>query len=441
MNKLKIAVIGSGIAGLSAAWLLSKKHQVTLYEAASHFGGHANTIDVDTPQGSTPIDTGFIVYNEANYPNLTALYQHLEVETYQTEMTFALSLNNGAYEYSGTGLNGLFGQRRNFLRRRHWQLLADLTRFFRHAQRQVAEHPEGMSLGHFLSFEGYSDVFVKDHIIPMGAAIWSTSMTEMLNYPARSFIDFYANHNLLELISRPIWRTVQGGSRNYVQRMIDDGGFEVLQNNSAARVVRHPSYVHITDENGVSRPFDHVVIATHADHALKLLDQPSAREAQLLEPFKYQENIAILHRDLRLMPQRKRLWSSWNYLKQSSDVDSDLCVTYWMNRLQKLTTTTDLFLTLNPYDEIHPKAVEASFVYEHPVFDAEALKAQKQLGALQGSNRTWFCGSYFGYGFHEDGAQSGLAVAEMLGDVKRPWQVENESGRITLPTPNIVAAE
>lgn len=441
MDRLKIAVVGSGIAGLSAAWLLSKQHQVTLYEAEGHAGGHANTVDVQSGKDHVAVDTGFIVYNEANYPNLTALYQHLDVATHNTEMTFALSVNSGDYEYSGTGLNGLFGQRRNMLNRRHWQLLFDLTRFFRDARKQIANHPDHMSLGNFLAYEGYSDVFIEDHIVPMGAAIWSTNMAEMLEYPARSFVDFYANHGLLELISRPVWRSVHGGSRTYVQRMIEDGGFEVLRNNRATRVVRHPNYVHITDERGIARPFDHVVIATHADQALALLDQPDPLEARLLSPFSYQENTAVLHRDTRWMPKRKRLWSSWNYLKQNDAADSDLCVTYWMNRLQHLNTDTNLFVTLNPFDEIHPKTVEASFVYEHPVFNAETMAAQKNLGALQGTNRTWFCGSYFGYGFHEDGAQSGLAVAEQLGGVRRPWNVANESTRIALPLAEVEAAE
>ena len=441
MSKLRIAVIGSGISGLSAAWLLSKQHQVTLYEANQYIGGHANTVDVDTPRGPVAIDTGFIVYNDANYPNLTALYQHLGVETHETEMTFALSLNNGAYEYSGTGLNGLFGQRRNMLSRRHWQLLLDLARFFRTAQSRIGNHSDGTTLGHFLAYEGYSTTFVEDHIVPMGAAIWSTSMAEMLNYPARSFIDFYANHGLLGFINRSAWRSVTGGSRSYVERMIKDGGFEVLRNIRAERIVRHANYVHITDARGASRPFDHVVIATHADQALKLLDQPDTLETNLLEPFTYQENIAVLHRDSRWMPKRKRLWSSWNYHKGGAISDDNLCVTYWMNSLQKLKSDTNFFVTLNPSQEIHPKAVDRSFVYEHPVFNARTSEAQRHLHSLQGHKRTWFCGSYFGYGFHEDGAQSGLAVAEQLGGVRRPWNVDNESGRIVLPSAKIEAAE
>lgn len=441
MDRLKIAVIGSGISGLSAAWLLSKNHQVTLYESAGHVGGHANTVDVETPDGPIAVDTGFIVYNEANYPNLTALYDHLGVETHPTDMTFALSMNNGGYEYSGSGMNGLFGQRRNVVNLRHWQLLSDLTRFFRNAQQQVAGYPDSISLGQFLLNERYSKAFVQDHIVPMGAAIWSTSIAEMLNYPARSFVDFYANHSLLELGNRPAWRTVKDGSRKYVERMIADGGFEIQRGNGACRISRHPAFVHITDERGVSRPFDHAVVATHADQALGLLDQPDALETRLLERFTYQKNTAVLHRDARWMPRRKRLWSSWNYLKQGDAANGELCVTYWMNQLQPLKTDTNLFVTLNPYGEIHPKAVEASFEYDHPVFDVRALEAQKDLWALQGKNRTWFCGSYFGYGFHEDGAQSGLAVAEQLGGARRPWQVADESGRIALPMVKAVAAE
>ncbi len=430
MDRLKIAVIGSGISGLSAAWLLSKKHQVTLYESGNHIGGHANTVDVETPDGTIPVDTGFIVYNELNYPNLKALYAHLGVKSHATEMSFALSLDNGTYEYSGNGANGFFGQRRNMFSPRHWQLLADLNRFFRSAQTEVDNHPAAISLGDFLAHERYSTTFIDDHIVPMGAAIWSTSMREMMDFPARSFVEFYANHGLLKFRDRPLWRSVTGGSREYVNRMIADGGFEIIKNNQALGVVRHPNYVHINDARGTMRPFDHVVIATHANEALALLDSPDDTETNLLEQFTYQTNRAVLHRDPRWMPKRKRLWSSWNYLKNNTGDENALCVTYWMNELQNLQTDTNLFVTLNPFDEIHPKAVEASFDYEHPVFDGNTKEAQKHLWALQGTRRTWFCGAYFGYGFHEDGIQSGLAVAESLGGVSRLWQLDNPSSRI-----------
>jgi predicted NAD/FAD-binding protein len=440
MENLNIAVVGSGIAGLSAAWLLSKRHRVTLYEAENHIGGHANTVDVDTSDGRIAVDTGFIVYNERNYPNLTALFEHLGVATEPTEMSFALSLDGGAYEYAASGAQGFFGQRRNLARPGHWRLMMDISRFFRTARARVKCFPSDVTLGTFLTQEGYSNAFVQDHIIPMGAAIWSTAMNGMLAFPARSFIDFYANHGMLQFRERPDWRTVTGGSRKYVELLIADGGFEVHRNNSARRVVRHTNYIHITDERGVVRPFDHVVIATHADQAIRLLDEPDPLEAKLLGAFEYQTNWAVLHRDRRWMPRRKKLWSSWNYLKRRKGFEDDLCVTYWMNRLQNLKTNTNLFLTLNPTAQIHPKAIEAVFDYDHPVFSASAIEAQKSLWAIQGTQRTWFCGSYFGYGFHEDGVQSGLAVAEQLGQLRRPWQVIGESDRIHLPDPAAVEA-
>ncbi len=422
MQRSNIAVVGSGIAGLSAAWLLSRDHAVTLYEAGATPGGHANTVDVDTPDGPVAVDTGFIVFNEKNYPNLTALFARLGVDTLPTEMSFSLSFADGAYEYCGAGAAGFFGQRRNLLRPRHWRLLADVRRFFRTAEERVAACPADMSLGAFLEAEGYGDGFVRDHIVPMGAAIWSTAMADMLAFPARSFVAFYANHGMLQFAGRPAWRTVAGGSRTYVRRLLEDAGCEVLLANPATRIVRHAGYALVADARGALRPFDHVVVAAHADDALALLDAPDEAEARLLGAFRYQPNTAVLHRDPRWMPRRERLWSSWNYLKRDEGLETGLSVTYWMNRLQDLATRTNLFVTLNPCGEIHPKAVDGTFAYRHPVFDAAAMAAQMELHRIQGVRRTWFCGSYAGYGFHEDGMESGLAVAERLGGMARPWR-------------------
>lgn len=442
MERQKIAIIGSGISGLSAAWLLSRQHQVTLYESGSYLGGHANTVDVETPEGTVPVDTGFIVFNQQNYPNLTAMFKHLNVETHATEMEFAFSLDQGNYEYSSTGANGFFGQRRNMFNPIHWRFLIDLRRFFGTATQQIKTYPTSISLGAFLDCEDYSAHFIEAHILPMGAAIWSTAMAEMLDFPARSFIDFYANHGLLQFGDRPVWQSVVGGSRAYVSKLMADADIEIVLNNPIKQVVRHPAYVHIVDGRDTARPFDQVVIATHADQALALLDTPAPLEHRLLSPFTYQKNTAILHSDPRWMPERKNIWSSWNYMKRGTSYDSELCVTYWMNCLQKLDTKTNMFVTLNPFDEIHPKAIMGQYDYDHPVYNAGAMEAQKHLGAIQGTNRTWFCGAHFGYGFHEDGIQSGLAVAEALGGVKRPWDLENPSGRIAAyPFSNREAAE
>lgn len=429
---MNIAVVGSGISGLSAAWLLSKHHNVTVFESESYLGGHSNTVDVKTPDGNTPVDTGFIVYNEQNYPNLSALFKHLDVQTEETEMSFALSFNAGEYEYGGSDAGGYFGQRSNLFRPRHWRLLKEISRFFRTAQDRVQHYPAYTSLGSFLAQERYSETFVTDHIVPMGASIWSTTMERMKEFPASGFVNFYANHGMLQFNQRPSWRTVTGGSRNYVNRLVEDGGFQTLLDCPIDHISHVKDHVCITDKLGVIRPFDHVVLATHADQALKLLKEPDPLETKTLGAFGYQTNLAVLHRDPRWMPRRRKLWSSWNYLKDSGGFEPQLCMTYWMNRLQNLNTKTDLFVTLNPTSEINAKAVDGTYSYQHPVFSYEAIQAQKDLWSLQGRNRTWFCGSYFGYGFHEDGAQSGLAVAEQLGGVRRPWNVENESGRIQI---------
>jgi len=440
MKKLNIAVVGSGISGLSAAWLLSKHHQVTLYEAGSYLGGHANTVDVKTPDGVVAVDTGFIVFNKPNYPNLTAMFEHLHAASEQTEMSFALSVNHGEYEYAGSGANGFFGQRRNIFKTSHWKLLSEISRFFRTAQQRIENYPLQTTLGMFLKSEQYSEAFITDHIIPMGAAIWSTAVEDMLGFPAIGFIKFYANHGMLQFNNRPEWSTVSGGSREYIKKIVSDSDLEIHLNTPIKRINRKSDYVYITDHNNVARQFDHVVIATHADQALKLLHQPDPYEIALLSPFKYQLNRAVLHSDHRWMPKRRSLWSSWNFLKQGYGLQTRLCLTYWMNRLQSLNTETNLFVTLNPGAEIHPKAVNAAYNYYHPVFSTAAIQAQHRLWSLQGRQRTWFCGSYFGSGFHEDGAQAGLAVAEQLGGFQRPWTLTNPSDRIKVEIPAALEA-
>lgn len=433
---LKIAVIGSGISGLSAAWLLSKSHDVTLFEREQRAGGHSNTVEIDHLRANASaspvaVDTGFIVYNTKSYPNLIALFDHLDVPTATTSMSFAVSLDGGGYEYSGTGLSGIFGQPTNLLSPSHWLMIRDILRFFRES-RQVLADPshQDISLGDYLIANGYSPAFIARHIQPMAAAIWSTPSADVLAFPAASFVRFFDNHGLLQ-INQPEWRTVAGGSREYVNRVLadTDGRIEIARPVEAIR--RLPVGMEVT-AGGATQSFDACVVATHADTALELLADADHHEHRLLGAFRYAPNTAVLHTDPGFMPRRKRLWSSWNYLTRGEADDTALSVTYWMNNLQPLATSQNLFVTLNPDREISPDHVAASFNYAHPMFDQAAMSAQRELWGLQGRRNTWFCGSHFGYGFHEDGIQAGLAVAEDIGDVRRPWRVRDESGRIQL---------
>jgi uncharacterized protein len=432
MQRKRIAVVGTGISGMSAAWLLSRRHDVTVYERDGRPGGHSNTVGVDTPDGTIPVDTGFIVYNEKTYPNLTALFAHLGVPTQPSEMSFAVSLANGSLEYSGNSLNGLFAQRSNVFRPRFWSMLNDLWRFYREAPRDLPSLDELSSLKQYLDAGAYGEVFRNDHLLPMAAAIWSASPSVMLQYPAASFIRFHDNHGLLRLRNRPQWRTVTGGSRVYVDALIRQFTHAVRLACGVTAVRRLQDRVEVRDSAGHIESYDDVVIATHADQALGLLQDPTAHEQNLLGAFRYSLNRAVLHSDAALMPRRRSVWASWNYIgSRSEDIQHNPAVTYWMNLLQRLPTSQQLFVTLNPVRE--PERALHEECYEHPIFDAAAMRAQRQLWSLQGKARTWFCGSYFGAGFHEDGLQAGLAVAEAVGDVRRPWQVENESGRIYLP--------
>jgi len=432
---VKIAVVGAGISGLSAAWLLSKRHDVVLFERNAHFGGHSDTEEiVEADRHTVPVDTGFIVYNEHCYPNLVALFDHLDVETAPTEMSFSVSLGDGTYEYSGNGAAGLFAQRRNLLSPTHWFMVRDIGRFFGEVSELDANNIDpNLSVGEWLVASGYGDAFVCRHILPMGAAIWSTPAQEMLGFPMAAFARFFSNHGLLipDVAKRPIWRTVRGGSREYVKRLLSEFAGTHSVEAPVACVARAGCSVQVTTGDGCSDSFDQCVIATHANEALALLDDADQPERSLLGAFSYAKNETYLHSDARLMPKRKRAWSSWNYV--GDERSQRLSVSYWMNRLQPLATNNDYFVTLNPWRSIAEDRIIKHVTYEHPLFDVQAMTAQRDLWSLQGRRRTWFAGSYFGYGFHEDGLQSGLAVAEDLGGVRRPWSVEGARDRILSP--------
>lgn len=428
-NQSEVAVVGSGISGLSCAWALSQRHRVTLYEAADRLGGHTNTIALPIPGGVQPVDTGFIVYNETTYPNLVALFAHLGVATRASEMSFAVSMDDGRLEYAGTDLNGLFAQRRNLLNPRFLMMLRDLLRFYREAPGKIADL-EDISLGDFLDRDRYGRAFRDDHLLPMAAAIWSAPSRTLLAFPASSFVRFCENHGLLKVSDRPIWRTVVGGSKSYIAPLSAPFAERIKLGCPIRSIVRDGSGVTLHEASGAVTRYDHVVLATHADQALAMLDRPSADEHAVLGAFGYGRNRAVLHTDASLMPKRKAVWCSWNYLGRRAEAADKVCVTYWMNRLQGLPPATDYFVTLNPTHE--PSGLLHEDDYQHPIYDLAALGAQKRLWSLQGEGNVWYCGAHFGAGFHEDGLQSGLAVAEALGGVRRPWSVANESGRIYL---------
>jgi hypothetical protein len=438
-DKHRIAVVGSGIAGLSCAWLLSQRHDVMLYEASSWIGGHSCT--VEAPRGTdgtvAPVDMGFIVYNERTYPNLTALFSHLNVPTKPSCMSLGLSLEDGAFEFGGHDFSALFAQRLNAVRPRFWHMLYSLLRLYRIGR--LAAPADSMSLGQWLDGHGFSASFQRDNLLPMAAAIWSCPPGAARDQPAASFLRFCDNHGLLRLRDRPDWRTVDGGAREYVARLRARFAGAVFSRCEVVSVTRGAGGVTVWDANGGAREFDHVVLATHGADALALLADADAREHAVLGAFCDVPNRAVLHGDASLMPKRRAVWSSWNFIGRRNNDDGPPCVTYWMNRLQGI-PGADLFVTLNPWREPAPGLVFAEQSFGHPLFDPASLAAQKQIWGLQGARRTWFCGAWMGSGFHEDGLQAGLAVAEALGGVRRPWQVAAESGRIHLPPEMAFAA-
>jgi uncharacterized protein len=425
---MRIAIIGTGIAGNAAAWALAGQHQVTVFEKDRRPGGHSHTIDVDYDGIRIAVDTGFIVYNEPNYPELTALFEHLGVDTIASDMSFSVSADGGRFEWAGRGqtpletLNGLFAQRRNLLSPSFLWMLREMLRFNHTARADhAAGRARGRSLGAYLDGHGYALRLMRDYLLPMGAAIWSTPVDQMLEFPAENFLAFFDNHRLLHR-ERPIWRTVRGGSQRYVEKLLARFHDWLRLGTAVRSIKRTPDGVVVTDSSGGLGVYDQVVIAAHSDQALAMLADPSYTERTLLGAIRYRPNAVYLHRDPRLMPKRRRAWASWNFLRASNDTsDNDVAVTYWMNALQNIDQRFPLFVSLNPPFEPAPALTFAHFTCEHPQYDANAFAAQRSLTAIQGHRRTWFCGAWTGYGFHEDGLRSGLAVADTLG-AAIPWR-------------------
>lgn len=423
----KIAVIGAGAAGHGAAWALSKQCDVTLFEKEDRFGGHAHTVDVACDGYSVPVDMGFIVYNELNYPNLIGLFDTLGVKTEASNMSFSVSLDEGKYEYSGNGVSGVFAQRKNIFSLRHIHMLRQLLKFYKTVpERAKTKDLTRITLGDWLDEMSMGRWFRERHIIPMAACIWSASSQEILDFPAAAFVRFFENHGLLKLKDRPAWRTVSGGSRSYVDALHKDMTAVTRSACPVTAVERVDGGV-IVHSQGPAQRFDEVVIATHGDDVLPMLANPTEAERALFPAFRYSDNEVILHTDTALMPKRRRVWSSWNYVAPSQIApDRAVPLTYWMNKLQNLPANQDVFVTLNPFEPIDPSKVHKTMSFSHPIFDARTYAAQPKLHDVQGVERVWFAGSYFSYGFHEDALTSGLNVAKALGAVL-PWEAQAQA--------------
>jgi predicted NAD/FAD-binding protein len=411
---MRIAVIGSGISGMVAAHHLSREHEVTVYEAGGHIGGHTHTVDIEQQGRCYAVDTGFIVFNDWTYPNFVRLLNELGVSWQPSPMSFSVRCERAGLEYNGTTLNSLFAQRRNLVRPGFLRMLADIVRFNRRAPALLESGAEP-SLGEYLDAEGYSRFFIEHYIIPMGAAIWSSRPLDMLSFPARFFVEFFANHGFLSVNDRPTWRVVRGGSREYVKRLTAAYAARIHLRTPVASMQRQPHQVAIRLKDGTVAHFDQAFIACHSDQALKLLSDPSREEREILGAIPYQFNEGLLHSDTRLMPRCARAWAAWNYhlpIEQYQRVT----VTYNMNILQSLSAPAQFLLTLNRSSAVDPRKVLGTYAYQHPVFGSAAIAAQRRRPEISGANRTYYCGAYWGYGFHEDGVNSALAA---VGDFRR----------------------
>lgn len=413
---MKVAVIGSGITGLGASWLLNY-HSVdfTLFEKEDRLGGHANTVQV---KGHPAIDTGFIVYNDWTYPNFIALLEHLNVRTSPSDMSFAVSSESSGMEY---GSGALFGQKRNLASPRFYRMIADILRFYNQAPKLIERDQENVGLGTYLTKNKYSKIFIEEHLIPMGAAIWSMSPDEMFDFPAQSFVRFFVNHGLLRLRGRPQWRTILNGSQEYVRKISQDFKDKIKLSTPVESLSKSEEGYRI---NGSDELYTHVIMACHSDQTIKLLKPIDSGYKRVLGNIPYTNNTAYLHMDETYMPQTRACWSSWNYLKNE---ENKTTLTYWMNKLQPfLPEHQNYFVTLNPLTKPDPQKTLRTINYTHPSYIKGSDVAQSQIKTLQGANNIWLAGAWCGYGFHEDGLTSGLIAAEKLAGIKRPWPIAEE---------------
>lgn len=415
MERMKIAIIGTGISGLGAAWLLHRRHDITVFEKNAYAGGHSRTIDVAGPEGPRPVDTGFIVFNHRNYPHLTALFQHLGVATQKSDMSFGASIAGGAIEY---GSKGIFAQKRNLLRPRFWGMVCDILRFNARAEKYADSE---ITLGEMLDKMRMGAWFRQYYLQAMGAAIWSCPVETILAFPAATFVRFFKNHGLLTVNDHPQWHTVTGGSRAYVQKLSAPFAHKIMTGTGARAVARSAAHVEVTDTHGAKHVFDHAVLACHADEALALLQNPTEDEKSVLGAFGYQSNDIVVHSDASFMPKNRGAWASWVYLSEDmEDKKNALSLTYWMNNLQGLPQDMPVLVTLNPHRAPDPALVHDRHSFRHPVFTLAAIRAQARVADIQNKNRLSFCGAWQRYGFHEDGLMSAIAAAERLG-CKPPW--------------------
>lgn len=415
---MKIAIIGTGISGMVAASLLHRDHEVTVFEAAGYIGGHTNTVDVELEGRVYAIDTGFIVFNDWTYPNFIALLNKIDVESQPSDMSFSVKCERTGLEYNGTSLNALFAQRRNLLRPSFYRMIRDILRFNRDALDLLDEPEPGPSLGSYLSAKNYSLEFIEQYIVPMGAAIWSADHATMHEFPARYLVQFFKNHGMLSVDQRPTWRVISGGSQRYMEKLVEPFRDRIRLNAPVKSITRQPDFVEIEatiqGRQSLSMQFDHVILATHSDQALSMLADPSPAEKEILGAIRYQDNEAVLHTDASLLPRHKLAWAAWNYHLLPNQPDRAV-VTYHMNRLQGLRAPREFCVTLNHTKAIDSQKIIRRITYHHPVYSPAAVAAQKRHRDISGVNRTSYCGSYWGFGFHEDGVNSALAVCMPFG--------------------------